>query len=94
MKTSILLKLEYLLDNFESINNFTLVSKISRLNNDYLVIIHANTKYFSKEELDKSLKEYFEDTPIEYSIIIDEGKLPLIFLQVIKWLKEKLQNLL
>lgn len=73
MKTSILLKLEYLLDNFKSINNFTLVSKISRLNNDYLVIIHANTKYFSKEELDKSLKEYFEDTPIEYSIIIDEG---------------------
>lgn len=93
MKTSILLKLEYLLDNFESINNFTLISKISRFGNNYLVIIHANTKYFSKEELNKSLKEYFEDTPIEYSIIIDEGNLPLIFLQVIKWLKEKLQNL-
>lgn len=72
-ETSILLKLEYLLDNFESINNFTLISKISRLGNNYLVIIHANTKYFSKEELDKSLKEYFEDAPIEYSIIIDEG---------------------
>lgn len=73
MKTSILLKLEYLLDNFESINNFTLISKISRFGNNYLVIIHANIKYFSKEELNKPLKEYFEDTPIEYSIIIDEG---------------------
>lgn len=73
MKISILLKLEYLLDNFESINNFTLISKISRFGNNYLVIIYANTKYFSKEELNKSLKEYFEDTPIEYSIIIDEG---------------------
>lgn len=30
MKTSILLKLEYLLDNFESINNFTLISKIKQ----------------------------------------------------------------
>lgn len=59
MKTFILLKLEYLLDNFESINNFTLISKISRLGNNYLVIIHANTKYFSKEELDKSLKRIF-----------------------------------
>ena len=73
MKTAILLKLEYLLDNFESINNFVLVSRISRIENDYLVIIHANKKYLSKEELNKSLKEYFEDTPIEYSIIIDEG---------------------
>ena len=73
MKTAILLKLEYLLDNFESINNFVLVSRISRIENNYLVIIHGNKKYLSKEELNKSLKEYFEDTPIEYSIIIDEG---------------------
>ena len=73
MKTAILLKLEYLLDNFESINNFVLVSRISRIENNYLVIIYANKEYLSKEELNKSLKEYFEDTPIEYSIIIDEG---------------------
>lgn len=49
MKTSILLKLEYLLDNFESINNFTLISKISRFGNNYLVIIHANTNTFQKK---------------------------------------------
>ena len=74
MKFAILLKLEYLLENFESINSFTVITKINReFDSNYLVIIHANTKYFSKEELNKSLKEYFEDTPIEYSIIIDEG---------------------
>ena len=73
MKTSILLKLEYLLDNFESINNFTLISKISRFGNNYLVIIHANTKYFSNAALNKSLEEYFDVTPVGYSIRIDGG---------------------
>ena len=73
MKTAILLKLEYLLDNFESINNFVLVSQISRIENNYLVIVHMNSKYFTKEELNDSLANYFENLPIEYSIIVDEG---------------------
>lgn len=73
MKTAILLKLEYLLDNFESINYFTLVSKVSRTENNYLVIIHMNNNYFTKEELKLSLREYFKNTPVEYSIIMDEG---------------------
>lgn len=52
MKFAILLKLEYLLENFESINSFTVVTKINReFDSNYLVIIHMNSKYFTKEEL-------------------------------------------
>ena len=66
MKFAILLKLEYLLENFESINSFTVVTKINReFDSNYLII--------TKEELNNSLADYFENLPIEYSIIIDEG---------------------
>lgn len=55
MKFAILLKLEYLLENFESINSFTVVTKINRkFDSNYLVIIHMNSKYFTKEELNNS----------------------------------------
>lgn len=74
MKFAILLKLEYLLENFESINSFTVVTKINReFDSNYLVIIHMNSKYFTKEELNNSLTDYFKNLPIEYSIIVDEG---------------------
>lgn len=55
MKFAILLKLEYLLENFESINSFTVITKINReFDSNYLVIIHMNSKYFTKEELNNS----------------------------------------
>ena len=74
MKFAILLKLEYLLENFESVNYFTVTTKIDRISNlNYLVIVHMNSKYFTKEELNDSLANYFENLPIEYSIIVDEG---------------------
>lgn len=74
MKFAILLKLEYLLENFESINYFTVTTKIDRISNpNYLVIVNMNSKYFTKEELNNSLANYFENLPIEYSIIVDEG---------------------
>lgn len=45
MKFAILLKLEYLLENFESINSFTVITKINReFDSNYLVIIHMNSK--------------------------------------------------
>lgn len=73
MKFAILLKLEYLLENFESIT-FTVITKINReFDSNYLVIIHMNSKYFTKEELNNSLADYFKNLPIEYSIIVDEG---------------------
>ena len=54
MKFAILLKLEYLLENFESINYFTVTTKIDRISNpNYLVIVHMNSKYFTKEELNE-----------------------------------------
>lgn len=60
--------------NFESINSFTVVTKINReFDSNYLVIIHMNSKYFTKEELNNSLADYFKNLPIEYSIIVDEG---------------------
>ena len=44
MKFAILLKLEYLLENFESINSFTVITKINReFDSNYLVIIHMNS---------------------------------------------------
>ena len=74
IKFAILLKLEYLLENFESINSFTVVTKINReFDSNYLVIIHMNSKYFTKEELNNSLADYFKNLPIKYSIIVDEG---------------------
>lgn len=73
-KFAILLKLEYLLENFESINSFTVITKINReFDSNYLVIIHMNSKYFTKEELNNSLADYFKNLPIKYSIIVDEG---------------------
>lgn len=81
MKFAILLKLEYLLENFKSINSFTVVTKINReFDSNYLVIIHMNSKYFTKEESNNSLADYFKNLPIEYSIIVDEGKIPLVFI--------------
>lgn len=65
MKFAILLKLEYLLENFESINSFTVVTKINReFDSNYLVIIHMNSKYFTKEELNNSLADYLKIYPL------------------------------
>lgn len=73
MKSQIILKLEYLMDNFESIDSVDIMIKQNRNNCKYFIIIYANKKYFSKEELNKSLLEYFEDLPIQFSIFYDEG---------------------
>lgn len=81
MKFAILLKLEYLLENFESINSFTVITKINReFDSNYLVIIHMNSKYFTKEELNNSLADYFKNLPIEYSKQLTRGKIPLVFI--------------
>lgn len=69
MKTQILLKLEYLMDNFESIDNIEIIISQNRINSKYFVKIYANQKYFSKEGLNRALLEYFEDLPIEFSIL-------------------------
>ena len=74
MKFAILLKLQYLFENFETINSFTEITKIKKeFDSNYLVIIHMNSKYFTKEELNNSLADYFKNLHIEYSIIVDEG---------------------
>lgn len=73
MKSQIILKLKYLMDNFESIDNVEIIIKQNRNDCKYFVIIYANKKYFTKEGLNKSLLEYFEDLPIQFSISYDEG---------------------
>lgn len=73
MKSQIILKLEYLMDNFESIDDAEIIIKQNRNDCKYFIIIYANKKYFTKEGLNKSLLEYFEDLPIQFSIFYDEG---------------------
>lgn len=73
MKSQIILKLKYLMDNFESIDNVEIIIKYNRNDCKYFIIIYANKKYFTKEGLNKSLLEYFEDLPIQFSIFYDEG---------------------
>ena len=72
MKSMILLKLNYLLDNFESIDEFEILIRKTREENDYFIIVYKNNNYFSSEELKSQLLDYFEDLPIE--IIVVEGK--------------------
>lgn len=73
MKSQIILKLKYLMDNFESIDNVEIIIKQNRNDCKYFIIIYANKKYFTEERLNKSLLEYFEDLPIQFSIFYDEG---------------------
>lgn len=73
MKTQILLKLEYLMDNFESIDKIEISIFKNKISSEYFVKIYANQKYFSKEGLNRALLEYFENLPIEFSILYDEG---------------------
>ena len=73
MKSQIILKLKYLMDNFESIDNVEIIIKYNRNDCKYFIIIYANKKYFTEEGLNKSLLEYFEDLPIQFSIFYDEG---------------------
>lgn len=73
MKSQIILKLKYLMDNFESIDNVEIIIKQNRNDCKYFIIIYANKKYFTGEGLNKSLLEYFEDLPIQFSIFYDEG---------------------
>ena len=72
MKSMILLKLNYLLDNFESIDEFEILVRRTREENEYFIIVYKNNNYFSSEELKSQLLDYFEDLPIE--IIVVEGK--------------------
>ena len=72
MKSIILLKLNYLLDNFESIDEFEILIRKTREENEYFIIVYKNSKYFSTEELKSQLLDYFEDLPIE--VIVVEGK--------------------
>ena len=72
MKSIILLKLNYLLDNFESINEFEILIRKTREENEYFIIVYKNNNYFSSEELKSQLLDYFEDLPIE--VIVVEGK--------------------
>lgn len=73
MNSQIILKLKYLMDNFESIDKVDFIIKQDRNDIKYFIIIYANKKYFSKEGLNSSLLEYFEDLPIQFSIFYDEG---------------------
>lgn len=73
MKSQIILKLKYLMDNFESIDNVEIIIKQNRNDCKYFIIIYANKKYFTGEGLNKSLLKYFEDLPIQFSIFYDEG---------------------
>lgn len=72
MKSIILLKLNYLLDNFESIDEFEILIRKTREENEYFIIVYKNNNYFSSEELKSQLLDYFEDLPIE--VIVVEGK--------------------
>lgn len=72
MKSMILLKLNYLLDNFESIDEFEILVRRTREENEYFIIVYKNNNYFSSEELKSQLLDYFEDLPIE--VIVVEGK--------------------
>lgn len=72
MKSIILLKLNYLLDNFESIDEFEILIRKTREENEYFIIVYKNNNYFSSEELKSQLLDYFEDLTIE--IIVVEGK--------------------
>ena len=72
MKSMILLKLNYLLDNFESIDEFEILIRKTREENEYFIIVYKNNNYFSSEELKSQLLDYFEDLPIE--MIVVEGK--------------------
>ena len=72
MISMILLKLNYLLDNFESIDEFEILIRKTREENEYFIIVYKNNNYFSSEELKSQLLDYFEDLPIE--IIVVEGK--------------------
>ena len=72
MKSMILLKLNYLLDNFESIDEFEILVRKTREENEYFIIVYKNNNYFSSDELKSQLTDYFEDLPIE--IIVVEGK--------------------
>lgn len=73
MRSQIILKLKYLIDNFESIDNVDIMIKQNINNCKYFIIIYTNKKYFTNEKLNKSLLEYFEDLPIQFSIFYDEG---------------------
>ena len=72
MKSIILLKLNYLLDNFESIDEFEILIRKTREENEYFIIVYKNNNYFSSEELKSQLLDYYEDLPIE--VIVVEGK--------------------
>lgn len=73
MKTQILLKLEYLMGNFESIDRIETLIYEDRTSSKYFVRIYANQRYFSKEGLHNALLEYFENLPIKFSIKYNEG---------------------
>ena len=64
MNTLVILKVSYLLDNFESIDRIKVVIDRNRDNNTYFIIVYPNAKYLSREELQQSLEEYFEGLPV------------------------------
>ena len=73
MNTLVILKVSYLLDNFESIDRIKVVIDRNRDNNTYFIIVYPNAKYLSREELQQSLEEYFEGLPVQFSITKGEG---------------------
>lgn len=73
MNTLVILKISYLLDNFESIDRIKVVIDRNRDNNTYFIIVYSNAKYLSREELQQSLEEYFEGLPVQFSITKGEG---------------------
>lgn len=73
MNTLVILKISYLLDNFESIDRIKVVIDRNRDNNTYFIIVYPNAKYLSREELQQSLEEYFEGLPVQFSITKGEG---------------------
>ena len=73
MNTLVILKISYLLDNFESIDRIKVVIDRNRDSHNYFIIVYPNTKYLSREELQESLAGYFEGLPVQFSITKGEG---------------------
>lgn len=50
MKSQIILKLKYLMDNFESIDNVEIIIKQNRNDCKYFIIIYANKNTLQKKD--------------------------------------------
>lgn len=71
MDSMLVRKINYLKDNFASINSFNFLTTCDeRGNYRYFLCVKMNHDYFTKEELYISIKEYFEG--ISMDLIIED----------------------